>query len=182
MTTPCANCKGEKTLRCFKCSGTGTNPGGQKLVVEFDSNFGLLPTRSRLFHLNGALAREAVMTYSKIVDRDAWALQGITEKVYDESVDGLEKPEQWKQQLITSVTCNVLSRETAEALLSPQVPEGFREIDYTDESTMRRKAPAPATRVVHADFSLKWFILAHVFVFAAVAAMYVWRRRRTSPV
>jgi hypothetical protein len=161
---------------------TATIPGGQKLVVDFDANYSLLPTRSRLFHLNGALAREAVISYVRIPGRDAFAIQGITERVYDESVDGIATPEKWKQQLVTSVTCEVLDREAADALLKPEVPAGYRVIDYTDESTMQRKAPTPGPRVTNSDFPLKWFLLAHILMFAVVAAVFFWRRHRTSPV
>ncbi|WP_145034367.1 hypothetical protein [Caulifigura coniformis] len=161
---------------------TATNPGGQKLIVDFDSNFSMLPTRSQLFHLNGALVRDLRMTYSRIAERDAWAIQSITERIYDENVDGLATPDKWKQQLVTTAVCTVLDRDAADKLLSPTVPEGYRVIDYTDEATMRRKSPPMSMVAATTGSPWKWFLAAHVVVIAAAVAIYYLRRRRTSPV
>jgi len=161
---------------------TATNPGGQKLIMDFDSNFSMLPTRSQLFHPNGALVRDLRMTYSRIAERDAWAIQSITERIYDENVDGYATPEKWKQQLVTTAVCTVLDRDAADKLLSPTVPEGYRVIDYTDEATMRRKSPPVTMSVASTESPWKWFIAGHVVVIAAAAAIYYLRRRRTSPV
>src|SRR5690606_35444246 len=138
--------------------------------------------RSQLFHLNGAIARDAVITYAKVKDRDAYAIQSISERIYDESVDGLSTPEQWKQQLVTAVTCNVLTRDAAEQLLQPVIPAGYQVFDYTDVSTMQRKSSPPVALQTAAEFPLKWFILAHVIAIAAAAAVIFWRRRHASPV
>jgi len=160
---------------------TDSTPGGLKLVLDFDSNFGMLPTRSQLFHLNGALARSVTIAYTWIADRNAWALASIADRVYDEGADGLAEPSNWKQQVTTAVTCTLLDRETAQSLLQPTVPEGFRVVDFTDPAFRARNAPQ-LTPPAAAGLSLRTFLLAHVALFAVLAAVIVWRRRRTSPV
>jgi hypothetical protein len=160
---------------------TVANAGGQKLVVDFDSKYSMLPTRSQLFHLNGKLARDVAITYAWMEPRSAWALATIKELVYDESVDGLSTPEKWKQQLITMATCTLLDRQAAEKLLTPVQPAGYEVVDYTDPATLQQRRQRPAVSVVKAESPLKWFIVAHV-VLAAVAAVYFWRRRFASAV
>jgi len=160
---------------------TTTAPGDQKLVVEFDSKYGMLPTRSQLFHENGAVARDVRIDYAWIADRKAWALAAIVDLVFAENVDGLATPDQWMQRITTSVTCNLLEPEAAQKLLSPVIPAGYQVIDFTDAASRPRKAPQLAA-AAEAGFPVKWFVLAHVVLFAIVAAVIVWRRRRTSPV
>jgi hypothetical protein len=158
---------------------TVANTAEQKLIVDFDSRFAMLPTRSQLFHLNGSIARDVAITYAWMEPRSAWAIEGIIERIYDESVDGLATPEKWKQQLITMATCTLLEREAAEKLLAPVTPAGYRVVDYTDPATLQRKAPRRSVALATAESPLKWFIVAHV-VLAALAAGYYWRRRSAS--
>ena len=160
---------------------TKTVPGGQKLVIDFDSKVGMLPTRSQLFHQNGAVARDVRIDYAWIETRKAWALATITDLVFDETVDALATPDKWIQRITSSVTCQLLEPEAAQRLLSPVVPDDYQLIDFTNAALRPSKAPklAPAPE---AGFPIKWFFLAHVFLFSIVAAVIVWRRRRTSPV
>jgi hypothetical protein len=161
---------------------TSTGPEGQKLVVDFDSQRAMLPTRSQLFHPNGALARSVAITYAWIESRSAWALESITERIYEENVDGLATPDQWKQQMITLATCTLLDRDATEKLLAPVAPDGFQVVDYTDPATLQQRRPPRKPAVMAtAESPLKWFIVAHLVV-AAVAAVLYWRRRLASAV
>ena len=161
---------------------TTTGEGGQKLVVDFDAKHAMLPTHSQLFHPNGTIARDAAITYAWMEPRSAWAIKAITERIYEDTVDGLATPDRWKQQLITMATCTLLDPATTEKLLAPVVTEGYQVIDYTDPATLeQRLPPRKPTLLATAESPLKWLILAHV-VFAAGAAVYVWRRRSASAV
>jgi hypothetical protein len=170
-----------ESVDSVKRIATTTTSGGQKLIVDFDSRYAMLPTRSQLFHENGALARDVEIKYAWMEPRTAWALEGVTERIYEEQANGVENPGSWKQQLITAATCTLLDQASAEKLLAPIEPAGYQVVDYTDPSTLQRKVSRKPVPVVNAESPLKWFIVAHV-VLAALAAAYFWRRRFASTV
>jgi hypothetical protein len=185
LRTTLAEVLAESRLQDAKMSREGTlirietaTTAGQPITLDFDPEKSFLPVRSLLFHVNGKIVRDAQLSYAFVSARGAWVLEGISTRVYDDSVDGLADPDAWKQQIRTTVQHRILDRSTAEAELASAIPTDYRVIDFTDESTMTR--PREKQAAVASDWQIRWFIAGHVALLAVLAVAYWWRRRAAS--
>ncbi len=159
---------------------TAEHPGG-RVEMQFDSARSLLPVRSRWFHPDGGLVRDAQATYQWLSDRNAWMIKSLTEHYYDLSSNTKVAPAEWKQEMKSTFVSTPIERAAAEAQLAVVIPEGFHVNDHTLDSTRNRqlkpKPPTPAAP----GFSWIWFLLAHAALLACGAGYLLWRRHRASP-
>ena len=153
-----------------------TDDEGQRLAVDFDPEFGLLPVGSVSYRSDGSILASTQANYQRVPKRNAFVLEKSVTRFFPKGTRDLDA--EWVKSMTTTLMdIRLIDKESAKAALALNLPAKIRLSDLTVPT------PRPAVKVsAPPRLGPIVFVIVNVMLLAIVLISQKLRRKRVAKV